>query len=183
MQKAQTVRSLKLMQEGPDFHKRLNGANSLIPEALHGDLDAATTIQREQPVHRTIINLSVAGYQNNEISQIVGRSPVTVANVLRQPWAREYITQQAKKTVQDEIRAVLEQEALPSIKKLVELRDAPIVSAAERGVALQASNALLDRFLGRPVQPMTTDAKPVAELSDEELKAQVARELAKSQEN
>jgi hypothetical protein len=105
--------------------------------------------------------------------------------VLKQPWAQEYVINQAKKTVQDEIKAILEAEALPSIRKLVAIRDSvdfnsgvPVL-AADKNVAKAAADSLLDRFLGKPVQPMTTDAKPVAQLSDEELRAQVQAELAK----
>ena len=120
LQKAQTARQLSLMNSGRDFDKRSGGENSELPEALFGDIDPVRKIQKEKPVHRTILNMSAAGYQDTEIAKAVGRSIQTVATVLRQPWGREYLINEAKKTVQDEIRAVLESEAVPSIRKLVE---------------------------------------------------------------
>jgi len=185
LQKAQTARALSLMNEGRDFDKRAGGVNSQLEEALHGDLDPGYIIQQEKPWHRTAVNMAAAGYQNNEIAQSLGRNQNTVASVLKQPWARKHLINEAKKTVQDEIKAILEAEALPSIRKLVAIRDSvdfnsgvPVL-AADKNVAKAAADSLLDRFLGKPVQPMTTDAKPVAQLSDEELRAQVQAELAK----
>jgi hypothetical protein len=185
LQKAATARQLSLMNNGRDFDKRQGGVNSKLPEALHGAGDAIRVIQQEKPIHRTMVNMACAGYQNNEIAQALGRCQQTVATVLKQPWAQEYVINQAKKTVQDEIKAILEAEALPSIRKLVAIRDSvdfnsgvPVL-AADKNVAKAAADSLLDRFLGKPVQPMTTDAKPVAQLSDEELRAQVQAELAK----
>lgn len=174
LQKAQSARALQLMNER-DFDKRADGVNAALPEALHGDLDPIRIIKQEKPVHRTMVNMAAAGYQNNEIAAALDRSQQTVATVLKQPWARDYLINQAKKTVQDEIKAVLEAEALPSIRKLVAVRDGQDVSAQN---VIAASNSLLDRFLGKPTQPITTDAKPMSELSDAELKEQVQRELA-----
>lgn len=164
------------MQGERIFDKRANGVNSKLPNALFGDLDARHVLSYEKPWHRTAINMSAAGYRNNEIAAAVGRSSVSVATALRQPWARDYIINEAKKTVQDEIRAILEQQAVPSIQKLVEVRDSPVARHAD---VISASRELLDRFLGKPVQPMTTDAKPVAAMSDDELRAQIERELTK----
>jgi IS30 family transposase len=124
--------------------------------------------------------MAAAGYNNREIAKMTGRHTNTVENTLRQPWAREYLITEAKKTVQDEIKAILESEALPSIRKLVAVRDGEGVRPSD---VITASNSLLDRFLGKPVQPMTTDAKPVAQLSDEELRAQVQAELTKTSPN
>jgi lambda repressor-like predicted transcriptional regulator len=157
-----------------------NGDNAAMPNALAGDLDCKHIVERERPWHRTIVNMAAAGYNNREIAKMTGRHTNTVENTLRQPWAREYLITEAKKTVQDEIKAILESEALPSIRKLVAVRDGEGVRPSD---VITASNSLLDRFLGKPVQPMTTDAKPVAQLSDEELRAQVQAELTKTSPN
>ena len=183
LQKAQTARALALMTSGRDFDKHANGVNSTLGEALVGDLDAKTVLTRETPAHRTMINMAAAGYTNREIAAAVGRSPTTVANTIRQPWAREYLIKEAKKTVQDEIKTVLEAEALPSIRRLVQIRDSSLETAADRNASKAACDSLLDRFLGKPTQPITTDAKPMAELSDEELREQVIAELSVNKPN
>jgi hypothetical protein len=180
LQQAQQARALELLRDPDIFKRYTGGVNSKLTDALHGDFDPRHFLSYEKPWHRTAINMSAAGYRNNEIAAAVERSPQSVATALKQPWAREYLINQAKKTVQDEIKAVLEAEAMPSIRMLVSVRDGATTKNADR---LAASNALLDRFLGKPVQPMTTDAKPVDTMSDAELKAQVERELAASKAN
>lgn len=170
------------MQNGRDYDKRANGINATLEEALVGDMDPTRILTKEKPVHRTMINMAAAGYQVVEIAKFTEHSVQTVSNVLKQPWARQYLIKEAKKTVQDEIKQLLQSEALPSIRKLVEIRDSPMATAADKSASKAAADSLLDRFLGKPVQPMTTDAKPVSELSDEELKAQVQRELAAQQQ-
>jgi len=180
LQAAHAARGLELLRNPEMFAKRTGGVNSKLENALHGDFDPRHFLSYEKPWHRTAINMSAAGYRNNEIAAAVERSPHSVATALKQPWAREYLIKEAKKTVQDEIKAVLEAEALPSIRMLIAVRDS---ESTKNGDRIAASRELLDRFLGKPVQPMTTDAKPVAELSDSELKVQVERELAASKEN
>ena len=155
-------------------------ANAKRVEGFKNDADPKYLLGRERPWHRTVINMAAAGYMNVEISKAVGRDIGSVENTLRQPFAREYLINEAKKTVQDEIKAILESEAMPSIRKLVAVRDGEGVRSSD---VLAASNSLLDRFLGKPVQPMTTDAKPVAQLSDEELRAQVQAELTAAKPN
>ena len=151
-----------------------------IKDPLHGDTDCWNQIVREKPVHRTMSEMSVQGYDSNEIAKFTGYNVHHVRKILRQPFAREHIIKTIKKTVQDEMKEFLEAEVLPSLKVLKAVRDGAEVRNQDR---LAASNALLDRYLGKPVQPINNDAKPVSDLSDEELKAEVQRELAKSQAN
>lgn len=154
--------------------------NANLVDALVGDVDPRRYQRQEKPVHRTMVNMAAAGYTNKEIAQFTGYSTATVHEAITQPHARERIINDIKKTVQDEMKDFLEAEVLPSLKMLKAVRDGEGVRNQDR---LAASNALLDRFLGKPVQPINNDAKPVSDLSDEELKAEVQRELAKSQTN
>jgi hypothetical protein len=172
-----------------DFDKRAEGVNAKLEDGLHGDLDSVRELKRETPVHRTMINMSAAGYQNVEIAKFLGRNIATVSNTLKQPWAREYLLKEAKKTVQDEIKQLLESEALPSIKKLIAIRDSVDLNSgipvlpADKNVSAQAANSILDRFLGKPTQPITTEAKPTAQLSDEELRQQLLAEMSANKPN
>ena len=152
---------------------RANGENASRDEAFSGDLDPKYRIGRERPWHRTVINMSAAGYNNTEIAKAVGRSVSTVENTLRQPFAREYLIVEAKRTVQDEIRELLEGEVIPSLKALVAVRTNPEARSSD---VINASNSILDRFLGKPTQPITTGAIETAEMSDAELRAQILAE-------
>jgi hypothetical protein len=175
LQKAQSARSWKLLQGERDFDKRANGVNATIKEGLQGDFDPVRFISQEKPVHRTMVNMCAAGYTNKEISDFTGYCVVTVATVLKQPWARQYLIKEAKKTVQDEIKEILEREAPGSLKVLVAVRDNTSSRDSDR---LTAANSLLDRFLGKPTQPISHEQKPPSEMTDEELRKQVEAELA-----
>jgi len=106
------------------------------------------TLQREQPHHRLMVSLRARGYNAREIAEMTGYTAVTVGYVLRQPWARTLMLTLLKKD--DQVLAeVLRAECMPSIETLVEIRDDGEANRRER---LAASNALLDRFLGRPTQ-------------------------------
>ena len=148
--------------------KREHGINARIENGLVGDIDPVRIAKRETPVHRTMVNMAGAGYTNREIAAFTGYSPATVATAIKQPHAREYLINEAKKTVQDEIRELLECQAIPSINKLIEVRDS---ATARHSDVLTASNAILDRFLGKPTQPIVTNEKPADQLSDDELKS------------
>lgn len=174
LQKAASARNLTLAQGERDFDKRANGQNAALPNALVGDLDATHELKQERPYHRTFINMSAAGYTNKEISEFTGFSVHTVSNCLKQPWARTHLINEAKKTVQDEMKDFLEGEILPSLRTLVAVRDGDQVKPSDK---VNASNALLDRFLGKPVQPITEEIKPPSEMSDEELRKQVEKEI------
>jgi hypothetical protein len=73
--------------------------------------------------------------------------------------------------VQQEMREFLEAEVLPTLKVVVAVRDDEKARASDR---LNASAQLLDRFLGKPVQPMTTETVDVKKLSSDELERQAA---------
>lgn len=146
---------------------RAGGKNSTVENALVGDIDPVRIAKRETPVHRTMVNMAAAGYTNREIASFTGYNRVTVATAIKQPHAREYLINEAKKTVQDELRALLEGQAIPSIQALIKVRD-----SSEKGSdVVAASNSILDRFLGKPTQPIVTESKPVEQLTDDELKS------------
>lgn len=157
-----------------DEWKRAGGLNAQLEDALVGDLDPVRKIRRETPAHRTMVNMAMAGYQNTEIAAFCGVSLNTVATVLRQPENRQRLIQQTKKLVQDEIKELLEKQAIPSIQALMRVRDDSLSPAP---AVVSASNSLLDRFLGKPVQPINENIKPPCELTDEELRQQVEAEL------
>ena len=172
--RAQLENCALLKEERGNVLKRADGVNANMEDGLNGDLDPSRLITRELPVHRTMINMAVAGYQITEIAKLTGYCNNTVSNVLKQPWARKYMVQEAKKTVQQEIKTLLEQEALPSLRTLITVRDSDTARPSDRA---NAANALLDRFLGKPQQSVLIEEKNPAEMTDEELRRAVERDL------
>jgi hypothetical protein len=166
-------------RETQEWRRRI-GQNATIEDGLHHDTDSVRTIFNEKPAHRLFADMTANGYTPSEIAKETGFSAQWVSQVLKQPFARERIVKEIKKNTQEEMKEFLEQEVLPSLRMLRNVRDGEGVRNCDR---LAASNALLDRFLGKPVQPMTQNAKAPAEMSDDELREQIQRELTASQPN
>lgn len=154
---------------------RRNGVNSKHDDALHGDVDSKQERQYEKPIHRIMQDMAMEGYTAVEIARATDRSPGTVANILRQPWARKRMIEASKKNVKDTLSAVLEQLAVPTLNEIVELGNNPETPAATK---LACKQEVLNRFLGRPTQPILQEAKDPKSLTNEELQDEVARIVA-----
>lgn len=166
---------------------RKNGLNSKIEGALFNDNEARYFVQRERPWHRQMIEMATLGLNAKEIASAVAGTmrggqvtERTVQNTLRQPWARERIVNTIAKNVKDELHDLLENQAKPSILKLVEIRDSTNSKPSEQAAA---ANSLLDRYLGRATQPIETTTKQnVSNLTTAELEklaaaqAEIARD-------
>jgi len=109
--------------------------------------------------------LATEGYTNKEIAAAVGRSPVTVSHTLRQPWAREYMIRRMQQSANEEIKQLLESAAPRSIARVITLAE----EAQGSELGFKADKEILDRFLGRAVQPIANEPKDFEKLSDKEL--------------
>lgn len=135
---------------------------------FYNDVLPQWKLQRERPIHRVMNELSMAGHTTKEIATICDVAPNTVTNVLRQPFSREYVMNNLEKTLQQELKAFLEREALPSLQVLAAVRDNDMAKPAER---VTAANSILDRFMGKPNQSVTVTEKPVESMDENELAA------------
>ena len=145
--------------------------NEDMDKGLYNDVRPKHIYTHEKPEHRKVLEMHMSGYTQKEIADHMGYCVNTVQTVIRQPWARKFVIEQTKKTVQQEMRDFLEAEVLPTLKVVVAVRDNEKARASDR---LNASAQLLDRFLGKPVQPMTTETVDVKKLSSDELERQAA---------
>ena len=148
--------------------------NAKLEDALFGDGDPRYFLDKEKPEHRQMSEMKLAGFDIKEIAAALGYSPTMVSNVLRQPWARAYMLKQTKKTVQEEMREFLEGEVMPTLRKLAEVRDD---DKSRKSDVINASNALLDRFLGKAVQPIVTESVDPEKLSSKDLELAAAKAL------
>lgn len=148
--------------------------NSQLEDAYYGDIDPTVVLKKETNRHRLICFLAAEGHSTKEISEKIGMTPMSVSNILRQPWARERVQTEIRLAGQDEIRSILEAQVKPSLERLVTLRD----TAESEQVQKAAADSLLDRFLGKATQPFrddTTKANP--NMTDAELE-EIARQEA-----
>src|ERR1043165_1540052 len=136
-------------------------------------------VLHEKVEHRLILLCKLRGMSNREIAMESGYSEPWISQLLRQPWAVAMMARLTTETGVEAIQKILESEAVPSIMRLVELRDDPEVPAT---VARSACDSLLDRYLGKPTQHVDVvqtsgqaTAETIAEV-DKELEALKAEE-------
>jgi len=148
------------------------------PDALFNDrLRPATDNLSERPEHRVFIVLKSQGYSVFEIAKMTGYDRVTVSRVLRAPWARSRLLDLIKERAErsDPIATFIQNETLDSLQTLVEIRDSEESGPQAR---LAAARDLIDRALGRPVQPV--EAKHGELHSVEEIDRELATLEAKA---
>lgn len=144
-----------------------------IERPLYNDPGPFWEKKTERVRDRVVCDMAIAGATQREIAASVGIASVTAGNVLRQPWARQYMIEKISRTAQEEIRALLEAAAPQAIARVIEVAKAP-----ETKLGFAANIEILDRFLGRSVQPIATEPKDFDKLSDAELEAIAAGAVA-----
>lgn len=142
-----------------------------------------TEILRERPIHRVIIEKFAQGMTAKEIAADLNMSLPTVLNVTRQDFAQRIIVESIQKNAAEEIKMLLEQEAVPALRRIVELskpktESNPFGSESEAVRATMLTN-IVDRFAGKPTQTIKTEVKKAEDMSQEELDAAVAARLSK----
>lgn len=135
--------------------------------ALYGYKTPNFGIQQEKPEHRVVVLLHLQRHNSEEISKRTGFTRHWVRQILRQPWAVKYMTEELQKQGRDTLHELLALSAEDSVYTLIDMRDNVKAKPAER---IQAANSLLNRYLGNPTQPIAHSGKVnVDTMSDEEL--------------
>lgn len=128
--------------------------------------ESATQIQREKPEHRVMIEMKLNGVSVPEIARRLNFCVQTVNTVLRQPWAREYMTQRIKNASPEMLTKMFANAAAESVYTLIDLRDDETCPPAVRKAC---ASDLIDRYLGKPTQRLETTKLDPSKLSDAEL--------------
>lgn len=150
------------------------GVKCHVADGLFNPVSTQRIYMREKPWHRVCAELAASGHTVMEIVAFTRRSRRAVQQVLAQPYAQARIAAKSAMNASDEIREILEDVAPASLKRIAKLAVTASESADQsmRELGMKADQAILDRFLGKPNQPITTispAAKPDKELTDEEL--------------
>ena len=148
------------------------------PQPTYGRMEAAPPdlfnarqptyeLKAERPEHRTIIFLAAQGMSITEIAQKTGWTTAMIGYVVKQPWAKELILKEIHDKGGDAVAMTLQREALPSIQKLIDIRDSEETQAETQR---KAAVDLLDRIYGKCAQPIIhAQAADLESLTDEEL--------------
>lgn len=142
---------------------------------LHNRKRGGVVLQQEQLHHRIFALLKAQGHDCREIAELTGYTATTVQYTLAQPWMEALILKEVMRIGRTKIAAVLDAEVLPSVKKLIDVRDS---EKASPDVQRKAANDLLDRVFGKPNQPIsrTEDTAKDARLMSD---AEIAEEIQK----
>ena len=137
-------------------------------DALYNDRDPHYLIKHQRPEHRVMILLKAQGNSNKEIAQTLGVSAVSVANVLKQPWARKQLLEEINKAGRSEVIQVFKGAALDVAEAVVGIVNDPEAKASDK---ISASHLILDRLFGKATQPMdiNLDGSKLKTMSDAEL--------------
>jgi transposase len=154
-------------------YKGYTHAPQVMEDRLVGDVQTDLNIKHEKVWHRQAQELMLQGMSTSEIAMALGKSRGHVEDVLRQPWARQRMLERTKQSTVEELREILEAESIPSIKTLASIRDNEAEVGATR---VSAADKLLDRFLGKATQPITTSELKVdpTKLSTKEILERLA---------
>lgn len=141
------------------------------PLGLHADPVPVQDVTSEKPWHRLAIMMAGQGCTVTEIAERLDRSVGWVSLLLRQPWARERLTQEIALSGRDEISTLLKGAGPDAVRRIVYLSE----EAENEAVKLAANRELLDRLLGKAVQKTELDVKGKMSLDmgviDKEIKA------------
>lgn len=161
--------------EDPARGCELTGSPSDDIKPLHGkERTGYYKLGREQLHHREMAMLKAQGFDAVEIADKMGYTKQTVRYTLAQPWMQQLVLEEIVKAGRVGVRELLQAEVIPSIEKLVSVRDSDVASP---DVQRKAANDILDRVFGKPNQPIShrDETKDLTQMTD----AEIAEELKK----
>lgn len=127
--------------------------------------------KQEMPHHRLMVYLKAQGLSNKEVAERTGYNVVTVADVLKQPWARMLLVEELRIAGRDSLQGLLAGKCEDAVYTLVAVMDDKDEKGSTR---VQAANSILNRCLGNPTQPLAiSQTDDLKALSDAELIAQL----------
>ena len=131
-------------------------------EQLFNRKDPNLAIMHEKPEHRVILWMKIRGASNHDIAQTLDYSEAWISQIVRQPWAQKYMLAEMREGGVDELTAILKGAAADSIYKLIDLRDD---DDAPKSVQQTSAIALLDRFMGKPIQRVEAEVTQTLDIS------------------
>lgn len=126
-------------------------------------------LQHETPRHRLILQDYMLGWGKKEIAAKYGVTTTSVGDLLRQPWAIEYLEEAAKRR-SNTVEELLLDAAVPAVQRLIKLSVGGDSIPVE--TSRKASNDILNRLYGMPTQSIIQKKDvDLNTLSDQELAA------------
>lgn len=150
------------------------GVNASLPDAFVNDYEPQIGIKTEKARHRLCVYMYAGGATHQEIAEQTGYTAAHVSNILRQPWARLRMQTEIREAGQAELHRMLSVEGPAAVQRLIDLSK----TATKEAVRAQANIHILDRIMGKAVQPFRNDDKPAEEMADAEIQRRIEERLA-----
>lgn len=148
-------------------------AGSSLLNGLFNRKDPNLAILSEKPEHRLLLYMKAEGLSNREIAQRSGYTEPWLSQLFRQPWATKRLVEILNQTGIETVAGLIRAAAADSVITLIALRDDTETPAAVRKAC---STDILDRYLGKAVQPlMDVSDKDLERMSDADLERIAAR--------
>ena len=119
--------------------------------------DPNLAILHEKPEHRVLLMLKARGLSNREIAMESGYTEAWISQLMRQPWATALLSELITSSGVDVLETLIKSEAVPSFRKLVEVRDMEL-NPKTAGVIANSCVAILERHLGKPQQHVKVES-------------------------
>jgi hypothetical protein len=144
---------------------------------LGKDREVGHEIKRETYRHRVILYAALQGKSPKTIAEETGYSESHVRLVMRQPWFRQRLAEEMDKVGLEGVHELLRGAAADSVLTLISLRDDEKTSS---GVKAKICFDLLDRTLGKAIQPHLARGVEDLESLDREIQSLQSRLAEKS---
>lgn len=118
---------------------------------LHQKLRPNHDIKHERFWHRQVAFMVAKGMSQTEIANELGKSNAWISQVVRQPWFSKLVLKELHSSGRTAVDEIFKNAAAASALKLIEIRDNPKTPI---GVALNAADKLLDRYMGKAPQTL-----------------------------
>lgn len=126
--------------------------------------DPNLAILHEKPEHRVLLLCKARGLSNREIAQQSGYTEPWISQLFRQPWARALLSEFLQEAGVDELSNLIRSEAIPSLTRLLEVRDMELTPKTA-GVIASSCLSILERHLGKPVQQVKVESSNTTTLT------------------
>lgn len=142
---------------------------------FHNPKFAKVEIQTERCRHRFVCLLSMQGRTNLQIAAETGYTPVHVSNILRQPWAQQYMSENLHLAGMDRVIMRLKGTAMKAAQQLEkEITNYDRESGGDAKSRISAAKAVIQQLYGSTTHVSVTTKKDPTTMSDAEISARIA---------